>query len=245
MFNSVIINFIMKFHYVFFCLCIVRAQIALPTFHGSHKAHNTSTSSSNSNLEDIFGSSNTFTLMGNQRWTNSYAVTGWGDIDQNSHFFISYINITTSNATTYQTAQLETNGNGITSTSATNSGYSPPQAIVWSSSTNGVWWYSSNADTGVLTATMSGGWGTNRAIQIRNWSSGHHKCYLVKVTANGITRFFAPKDIANPATPTGTSVPNHVFYPLNDTFTSFTDSRLTSLGTNDSVLPDSYFEYAP
>ena len=86
MFNSVIINFIMKFFYVFFCLCIVKAQIALPTFHGSHKAHNTSTSSSNSNLEDIFGSSNTFTLMGNQRWTNSYAVTGGGDIDQIATF---------------------------------------------------------------------------------------------------------------------------------------------------------------
>ena len=108
----------MKFHYVF-CLGIVKAQIALPTFHGAQKTHNTP--SSNSTLEDIFGPSNTFTLMGNQRWTNNYAVTGWGDIDQNSHFFISYINITTSSATTYQTTQLETNGNGITSTSATNS----------------------------------------------------------------------------------------------------------------------------
>ena len=58
-------------------------------------------------------------------------------------------------------------------------------------------------------------------------------------------RYFAPKDMANPRGTTGTSIPNHVFYPLNDTFTSFTDSRLTSLGTNDSVLPDSYFEYAP
>ena len=108
-----------------------------------------------------------------------------------------------------------------------------------------MWWYNTGADNGVLTATMSGGWGTNRGIQIRNWESGHHKCYLVKVTANGITRFFAPKDMANPAGPTGTSVSNHVFYPLNDTFTSFTDSRLTSLGINDSGLPDSYFEYAP
>ena len=108
-----------------------------------------------------------------------------------------------------------------------------------------MWWSGSNASTGVLTATMSGGWGTNRGIQIRSWHGGHHKCYLVKVTANGITRFFAPKDIANPKGSTGISTPNHVFYPLNDTFTSFTDSRLTSLGTNDSVLPDSYFEYAP
>ena len=238
----------MKFHYVFFCLCIVNAQIALPTFHGVQKTHNTP--SSNINLEDIFGSSTTFTLMGNQRWTHSSfssAVTGWGDIDQNSHFFISYINITTSTATTYQTTQLATNGNGITATSATQTSgsYKAKKAKEWSSADKGVWWYSTGADNGVLTATMSGGWGTNRGIQIRNWTNGHHRCFLVKVTANGITRYFAPKDMANPASPTGTSVPNHVFYPLNDTFTSFTDSRLTSLGTNDSVLPDSYFEYAP
>ena len=232
--------------YLFLILCGLKAQIALPTFHGANKTHNST--SSNSNLEDIFGSATEFTLMGNQRWThNTYssAVTGWGDIDQNSHFFISYINITTSTVTTYQTTQLATNGNGITATSATSSGYSPSQAIDWSNGRTGVWWYNTNADIGVLTATMSGGWGTNRGIQIRSWDSGHHKCFLVKVTANGITRFFAPKDMANPSSPVGTSVPNHVFYPLNDTFTSFTDSRLTSLGTNDSVLPDSYFEYAP
>ena len=233
----------MRIILLFLIFSKLNAQIALPTFHGAQKTHNTS--SSISTLEGVFGASNTFTLMGNQRWTNSFDVTGWGDISQNQNFFISYINITTSNATTYQTTQLETNGNGITATSATNSGYSPPQAIVWSSSTSGVWWSSSNANTGVLTATMSGGWGTNRGIQIRFWGNGHHKCYLVKVSANGITRFFAPKDMANPRGSNGISNPNHVFYPLNDTFTSFTDSRLTSLGTNDSVLPDSYFEYAP
>ena len=180
--------------------------------------------------------------MGSNSWTNYGTCTGWGDISGNASFFISYINITTSTVTTYQTTQLATNGNGITATSATNasSGYNPSLAIQWSSYNKGVWWSGNNANTGVLTATMSGGWGTNRGIQIRSWYGGSHKCYLVKVTGNNITRFFAPKDIANPG---GTS--NHVFYPLNDTFTSFTDSRLTSLGTNDSVLPDSYFEYAP
>ena len=238
----------MRIIFLFLIFSKLNAQIALPTFHGVQKTHNTP--SSNINLEDIFGSSTTFTLMGNQRWTHSSyssAVTGWGDIDQNSHFFISYINITTSTATTYQTTQLATNGNGITETSATQTSgsYKAKKAKEWSTADKGVWWYSTGADNGVLTATMSGGWGTNRGIQIRNWTNGHHRCFLVKVTANGITRFFAPKDMANPASPTGTSVPNHVFYPLNDTFTSFTDSRLTSLGTNDSVLPDSYFEYAP
>lgn len=233
----------MRIILLFLILCGLKAQIALPTFYGAQKTHNST--SSNSNLENIFGSATEFTLMGNSRWTNNYAVTGWGDIEQNVGFFISYINITTSTVTTYQTTQLATNGSGITATSATNSGYRPANAIIWSSPRNGVWWNGSNADIGVLTATMSGGWGTNRGIQIRCWDGGHHKCFLVKVTANGITRFFAPKDMANPATTTGISVPNHVFYPLNDTFTSFTDSRLTSLGTNDSVLPDSYFEYAP
>ena len=221
-------------------LSFINAQIALPTFQAVHKPHNTS--SSNSNLEDIFGSATEFTLMGSNSLTNHFECTGWGDISGNASFFISYINITTSTVTTYQTTQLATNGNGITATGATNasSGYNPSLAIQWSSYNKGVWWSGNNANTGVLTATMSGGWGTNRGIQIRYWTGGHHKCYLIKVTANSITRFFAPKDIANPG---GTS--NHVFYPLNDTFTSFTDSRLTSLGTNDSVLPDSYFEYAP
>ena len=66
-------------------LSFVKAQIALPTFHGSHKAHNTSSSSSN--LENIFGSATEFTLPGNNRWTNNYEVTGWGDISQNAGFF--------------------------------------------------------------------------------------------------------------------------------------------------------------
>ena len=73
-------------------------------------------------------------------------------------FFISYINITTSIVTTYQTTQLATNGNGITATSATNSGYNPSNAIDWSTANSGVWWSGNNANTGVLTATMSGGW---------------------------------------------------------------------------------------
>ena len=69
-------------------------------------------------------------------------------------------------------------------------------------------------NNGVLTATMSGGWGTNRGIQIRSWYGGSHKCYLVKVTANNITRFFAPKDIEAPTGSVGVNIPNHVFYPL-------------------------------
>ena len=225
------------------CVAVIDAQFALPTFQAVHTPQNTS--SSNSNLEGVFGSATEFTLMGSNSWTNYGAVTGWGNISGNSSFFISYINITTSTVTTYQTTQLATNGNGITATSATNSGYTPSEAITWSTANNGVWWSGNSANTGVLTATMSGGWSTNRGIQIRSWYGGHHKCYLVKVTANSITRFFAPKDIANPSGSTGVNIPNHVFYPLNDTFTSFTDSRLTSLGANDSVLPDSYFEYAP
>jgi hypothetical protein len=217
----------------------LNSQIALPTFQGVQAI------SSVTDLAGIFGSATSFTLMGNSSWTNSYACTGWGDIDGNQGFFISYINITTSTATTYQTTQLATNGNGITATSATNASYTPSQAISWDTANNGVWWSGNNASTGILTATMSGGWGTNRGIQIRCWNGGHHKCYLVKVMANSITRFFAPKDIANPSGSSGLNIPNHVFYPLNDTFTSFTDSRLTSLGDNDSVLPDSYFEYTP
>ena len=227
-----------------FFLSFINAQIALPTFQAVHKPHSTA-SSSNSNLEDIFGSATEFTLMGNTIWTNNNACTGWGDIDGGKGFFISYINVTTSNATTYQTTQLATDGNGITATSATNSSYTPSQAINWSTPHNGVWWSGNKASTGVLTATMSGGWGSNRGIQIRCWGNGHHKCYLIKITANSITRFFAPKDIEHIDGTDGAGIPNLVYYPLNDTFTSFTDSRLTSLGTNDSVLPDSYFEYAP
>ena len=73
------------------------------------------------------------------------------------------------------------------------------------------------------------------------WGLSH----LVKISSNGITRYFAPKDISKTGQNPSSGTYGHVFYPLNDTFTSFTDSRLTSLGTNDAVLPDSYFEYAP
>ena len=127
----------MKAISLLFFLSFINAQIALPTFQAVHKPQNTS--SSNSNLEDIFGSATEFTLMGSNSWTNYGAVTGWGDISGNNSFFISYINITTSTVTTYQTTQLATNGNGITATSATNSGYNPSNAIDWSTANSGVW----------------------------------------------------------------------------------------------------------
>ena len=220
--------------------CIINAQIALPTFQAVHKPQNTS--SSNNNLEAIFGSATSFTYMANNRWThNNNVLTGWGHIMQNRNHFISYINLTTSSETEYINTQESTNGNGITGISATqHSHYTVSEAIVYSSTNQGIW-MTSYTNTSVVTATMSGGWGTNRGIQIRNWTNGYHKCVLVKVTANSITRYFAPKNITKASSTQG----GYVFYPLNDTFTSFTDSRLTSLGTTDNELPDSYFEYAP
>ena len=224
-----------------FILSFINAQIALPTFQAVHKPHSTA-SSSNSNLEDIFGSATSFTYMANNRWTHrNTAVTGWGNISTNANHFISYINLTTSSETEYINTQESTNGNGITGISATqHSHYTVSEAIVYSSTRQGIW-MTSYTNTSVVTATMSGGWGTNRGIQIRSWTGGYHKCVLVKVTANNITRYFAPKNIAK----SGNAQGGYVFYPLNETFTSFTDSRLTSLGTTDNELPDSYFEYAP
>jgi len=75
----------MKAISLLFFLSFINAQIALPTFQAVHKPHNTS--SSNSNLEDIFGSATEFTLMGSSSWTNNNACTGWGDIDGNKGFF--------------------------------------------------------------------------------------------------------------------------------------------------------------
>ena len=215
----------------------VNAQMALPTFQGVQAR------SSVTDLAGIFGDATSFTYMANNRWTHgSGAVTGWGNIEENRNHFISYINLTTSSETGYINTQESTNGNGITGISATQSSasYTVSEAIVYSSTNQGIW-MSGNTNTSVVTATMSGGWGTNRGIQVRSWTGGYHKCVLVKVTANSITRYFAPKNITKSSSAYG----GYVFYPLNDTFTSFTDSRLTSLGNNDAVLPDSYFEYAP
>ncbi len=215
----------------------LNAQVVLPTFQGVQAI------SSVTDLVGIFGDASSFTYMANNRWTHSNnAVTGWGNIQQNKNHFISYINLTTSSEAGYINTQESTNGNGITGISATqsSSSYTVSGAIVYSSTNQGIW-MSSNTNTSVVTATMSGGWGTNRGIQIRSWAGGYHKCVLVKVTANSITRYFAPKNITKSSSANG----GYVFYPLNDTFTSFTDSRLTSLGNSDAVLPDSYFEYAP
>jgi hypothetical protein len=102
-----------------FFLSFINAQIALPTFQAVHKPHSAA-SSSNSNLEDIFGSATSFTYMANNRWThNSSVVTGWGNILTNNYHFISYINLTTSSETEYINTQESTNGNGITGISAT------------------------------------------------------------------------------------------------------------------------------
>ena len=232
---------------ILFLLSIINAQIALPTFHAVHKPQNTS-SSSNNNLEDIFGSATAFTYMANISWTNkNTGLNGWGDMENTTGHFLSYINLTTSTETTIVTTQQATNGNGITAVASTYSGssYSPAQAINYSTSNNGAWLYT-NTNTAVVTCTMSGGWGENRGIQINAWQDYMWGLsHLVKISSNGITRYFAPKDISKTGTNPSSGTYGHVFYPLNDTFTSFTDSRLTSLGTNDAVLPDSYFEYAP
>ena len=235
----------MRIVYLFLILCILEAQIALPTFHGAQKTHNSS--SSNSNLEDIFGSATDFTYMANISWTNKdTGLNGWGDMENTSGHFLSYINLTTSTETTIVTTQQATNGNGITAVSSSYSnGYNPAQAINYSTSNNGAWLYT-NTNTAVVTCTMSGGWGENRGIQINAWQNYMWGLsHLVKISSNGITRYFAPKDISKTGRNPSSGTYGHIFYPLNDTFTSFTDSRLTSLGTNDAVLPDSYFEYAP
>ena len=67
-----------------FFLSFIDAQIALPTFQAVHKSH--TTTSSNGELENIFGSATSFTLKGNNSWTQNYACTGWGDIDGNRGF---------------------------------------------------------------------------------------------------------------------------------------------------------------
>jgi len=236
----------MKIIPLLFSLSFINAQIALPTFQAVHKPQNTS--SSNSNLEDIFGSATSFTYMANILWTNDgNGLNGWGDMNNVNGHFISYINLTTSTEKTIITTQQATNGNGITAVASTHSssGYNAADAINYSSVTSGAW-LAANTNTAVVTCTMSGGWGENRGIQVNAWRIYMWgACHLVKISINGITRYFAPKDISKPGKNPPSGTYGHVFYPLNDTFTSFTDSRLTSLGTNDSVLPDSYFEYAP
>jgi hypothetical protein len=121
-------------------------------------------------------------------------------------------------------------------------GYNVPQGIIWSTPADGVW-MSSNSDTSIITVTSSNSAtvASHKYLIVRGYGSNYsyHNAVVIKVVANGITRYFSLQDMTLRSSPTNTVYVGY-YAPLNSSFTSFLDSRLTGAST---TLPASYFEW--
>jgi len=120
-------------------------------------------------------------------------------------------------------------------------GYNIPDSINFSTDQNGIW-MSSNTNSATISVNISSNNFNNaKYFLYRGYGSNYsfHNPYVIRITANGISRLFATQTL------TGRSSPTSVIYcayfaPLNSSFTSFTDSRLTGAG---STLDSSYFQW--
>jgi hypothetical protein len=120
-------------------------------------------------------------------------------------------------------------------------GYNIPDSIIFATTDNGIW-MASGTDSSVISVNISSGNFNNaKYFLYRGFGSTYsfHNPYVIRITANGISRLFATQTL------TGRSSPTSVIYcayfaPLNSSFTSFTDSRLTGAG---STLDSSYFQW--
>lgn len=210
-------------------------------------------SSSASSLSGIFtGSATTFTYGWNNRWTaiDSQPSTGWQNITGNANHFVSGFGITavptSSNIGRFDPSLLTTYTNSnrsltsVTAPQGASSSYTVSEALNFSSSTNGAWLESIESRTLVFTfGSGATDFGNATGFIVQSFSNGgYHKCLVMSITHSGITRLFAPK--GSVITSTGTAAP-YIFYPLNNTFTSYTDSRLTS--ASGPTLDPTYFEY--
>jgi hypothetical protein len=199
----------------------------------------------------IFGSATSFTMQTDNAWAVSYSIfssysSAYG---QGANAFWSYISTATTapNAGTsnwYDQSSVPTpqQTSTLSSPSVTNSaGYTTSESVNWSTPADGVW-MGGNTSISVITANIGASDFTNaKYFMYRGYGSNYsyHNPYVIKITANGISRLFATQNLSGRANPTS-AVYVAYFAPLNSSFTSFADSRLTSAG---STLDPSYFQW--
>jgi hypothetical protein len=131
----------------------------------------------------------------------------------------------------------------LSSPSATGggNGYTVAESVVWESRQQGIW-MSTGTSSSVITVNISALDFTSAKYFIyRGFGDtySYHNPYVIKITANGISRLFALQNLNGRASPTSVVYVGY-FAPLKSSFTSFTDSRLTGAG---STLDSSYFEW--
>jgi hypothetical protein len=199
----------------------------------------------------IFGSATSFTIQTDNAWAVPYSIyssysSAYG---ANANAFWSYISTATTAPNAGTSNWYEQNSvpalqqtSTLSSPSVTQSaGYTTSESVNWSTPTDGVW-MGGNTSVSVITANISSSNFTSaKYFMYRGYGSNYsyHNPYVIKITANGISRLFATQNLNGRTNPTS-AVYVAYFAPLNSTFTSFTDSRLTSAG---STLDPSYFEW--
>lgn len=204
-------------------------------------------------LSGIFtGASNTFVYRWANRWTgtSTQPSSGWQEITGNIGHFVSGIrltaeptasgigNILRSNVTPYFNADRTLAS--VIAPQGTD-GYNTSNALDFNTDADGAWLGSVDSRTLEFTfGSSQTNFGNATGFIIQGFSSGgYHKCLVMSITHASITRYFAPKWNVGLVS-TGAPV-CYFFYPLNNSFTSFTDSRLTS--ATGGILSATYFEY--
>ena len=204
----------------------------------------------------IFGSATSFTIQTANAWAVPYNTytTYSSAYGANANAFWSYMTTVTQGLTQNDTSGWYTNssipGGQQTSTLSSpsvdgNTGsynsYNIPDSINFSTTVNGIW-MAGNTDSATISVNISSGNFNNaKYFLYRGYGSSYsyHNPYVIRITANGISRLFATQSLAGRSSPTSV-VYCAYFAPLNSSFTSFADSRLTSAG---STLDSSYFQW--
>ena len=203
-------------------------------------------------FNSIFGSATSFTIQTETAWTVPYTSfpTYSSAYGQNAYAFWSYMstaatapNAGTSNWYDQSSVPVLQQTSTLSSPSATGggNGYTVAESVVWASRSQGIW-MASGTSSSVITVNISALDFTSAKYFIcRGYGDNYsyHNPYVIKITANGISRLFALQNLNGRASPTNTLYVGY-FAPLNSSFTSFTDGRLTGAG---STLDSSYFEW--
>lgn len=219
-------------------------------------ASNSVTPVAQDNFQKIYGTATSFTIQTSLPWTvsNSVYSTYSSAYNQNGQAFWSYMSTTTQTTTANGTSnwygdssvpvgQQTSTLSSVTvdGNSGSYNGYNIPQSIVWSTTDDGIW-MSSNTNTATISVNISSAnFNAAKYFLYRGYGSTYsfHNPYVIKITANGISRLFAIQNLSGRSSPGSVRYVAY-FAPLNSSFTSFTDSRLTNGG---STLDSSYFEW--
>lgn len=214
-------------------------------------------------MQDIFGTAQYYTYGWDNTWTTSHThPDNWGDIAGSQGHFLSYFQPTALTPSAWNTAY----SNGVaqmgTGTNATalrggatksfnnvyvsfSSGYNANDSLYFypgsgtSGAGDGIWFEQNDSRTAEFTLN-SGGLDNATGFLMGNYDNdgGYHKCLVIQITANSVSRLFAPHHSIQYYSG---SYNIYHYLPLNSSFTSFADSRLTSYTGH--TLQSSYFEY--